>query len=144
MSIVQRINNMTKPTSKLRFTNIAPILANGLSTATSDRKIKNDKNSKNKSVSKKTLMEFIRMYKIGNIPIMDFLITYILLYVSNKLYLNLDNKYVIIATIPITLLMDMILDDEITPSILIISIIIITCTYMLVNINKMKTSTDYI
>lgn len=140
MSVIQRVNNMTKPMSKLRFVNIAPIIANGLSTATNKSRsfISDDQN---KVPEKKSFMDFVRMYKIGNIPIMDFIITYILLYIINKLYIDIDNKYIIIGTIPITLVIDLILDDDVTPSVMIVAIIIISSFYLLANVSKKKNNT---
>ena len=147
MSVAQKINNMTKPTSKLRFANIAPvvapIIASGLSESTQTRKkfISTDNNKE--PVKSKSLLEFIRMYKIGNVPIMDFIIVYILLYVGNKLHFNLENQYIILSTVPITLLIDLLLDDEITPSVIMYGIIILTVFYLFFNID-IKKNTMYI
>lgn len=139
MSVSQKINTMTKPSSKLKFINIAPIISSGLSEATETRKSFIRNNSDNiKRKKDMSMIEFIRLYKIGNVPIMDFFFTYIILYVANKLYTNIDNKYIIIGTVPITLLIDIILDDKITPSVLITIIFILSIFYLAFNIDIKK------
>lgn len=55
------------------------------------------------------LLDFIRSYKIGKIPIIDFLIIYVLLYIFNKMYYHFNAKTIIIATIPITIIINIVL-----------------------------------
>ena len=55
-----------------------------------------------------SLLEFSRLYKIGQIPIMDFVMIYILLYVLNSICLKYDYKYILIATIPLVILLNLI------------------------------------
>lgn len=77
-----------------------------------------------------SLFDFSRLYKIGGVPIMDFVFVYILLYAINSLYLNLNFKIVLIATIPITILLDFVLNSKLKISNIILTIMML-CTFYL-------------
>ena len=51
-----------------------------------------------------TLMHFMRLYKIGNIPVIDFIAVYIMLCILNNLYFHTDYKNVLISAIPFTII----------------------------------------
>jgi hypothetical protein len=63
----------------------------------------------NKSSRKEiTLLHFMRLYKLGDIPVMDFIMIYIIFFVFNNLYFNIDYKIILIGSIPFTILFNMI------------------------------------
>lgn len=64
--------------------------------------LNSDKVMENKS--NLNLLEFSRLYKIYEIPIINFVIIYIILYGLNCLHFDCNFKNVLILTIPITLI----------------------------------------
>lgn len=82
------------------------------------------------------LWKFIRLYKIGNIPIVDFIFVYIGLYIINSLWFHADHYLTLILTIPITLLLNIIFNKKIKITITIFFIIIIFLVYAIFIIEK--------
>lgn len=90
----------------------------------------------NKSVpkSRMNLLEFSRLYKICEIPIINFVMVYISLYCLNCLYFDCNFKNVLLLTIPITLIFSIISNPKLKMSstmliILIISIVMVISSF---------------
>jgi len=75
-----------------------------------------------------TLLEFIRMYTIAKIPIMDFIIIYVIIYSLNCIYFDCDFKIVSVGTIPLTIFLNMIFNDSFVESIGVIAFFILSLT----------------
>ena len=71
-----------------------------------------------------TLLQFMRLYKVGNIPVIDFLVVYVMLCVLNNLYFNLDYKSILIGTVPFTIVFNILSNPKckISQSVIIILI----------------------
>lgn len=117
------VRDLSKPTSKLSFSSI-------------EKKIHAETfdNEETDSPKKKvTLLEFVRMYTISKIPIMDFIIMYIILYSLNCIYVDCDFKIVSVGTIPLTILLNMLFNDNFVESfgvILVFAVSAIATIYM--------------
>lgn len=79
------------------------------------------------------LIQFCRMFCIKEIPIVDFFVVYGILYFSNQYYLNVDYKCILIGTIPATLILNLLLNKNSKPTLLIMSIILISIVYLLIH-----------
>jgi|SRR5579872_257063 len=73
-------------------------------------KISNSSNDK--SPKEITLLHFMRLYKVGNIPIIDFVVVYLMLCVLNHLYFHLDYKIILISAIPFTIIFNLLADPN--------------------------------
>lgn len=69
----------------------------------------------NKKVKREkiNLIDFMRLYKVGSIPIIDFIFVYFILYATNRIFMLTDHRIIIILTIPITLLIDLMSNPEV-------------------------------
>lgn len=112
-------SQMTKPTSKTNLTPITNLMLVGAGIGAGTVILdESDKNYTQSIISKSNeisnhksqvnLIEFSRLYTIGQIPIIDFIVIYILLYIVNHIYLKFDYKYILIATIPIVICFNLI------------------------------------
>ena len=110
------INDMLKPTSKLDFTAINKEIKfdNIVSDTTAD------------TPKQMNLLDFSRMYKIYEIPIMDFVIIYIILYCLNCIFFECDFKIIFVATLMMTLILNIIFNDKIRVTTGLVLILIIT------------------
>ena len=54
-----------------------------------------------------SLLQFMRLYNVGNIPVIDFIVEYVMLCVLNNLYFKLDYKSILIGTIPFTIIFNL-------------------------------------
>lgn len=77
------------------------------------------------------IFDFVRSYKIGKIPIIDFLITYILLYMLNKMYYHFNAKTIIVSTLVITIIINILLYNNIKFNSGIILIMLISIFYLI-------------
>ena len=77
------------------------------------------------------LVEFTRLYKIGPIPVIDFIIIYICFYLLNSIYFDLDYKIILIATIPLTILFNLITNANCKVTNLILLILIVSTYYLI-------------
>jgi len=87
-------------------------------------------NYKIKSENEINLVEFTKLYKVGQIPIIDFFMIYIIFYLINSLYLNLDYKIVLVATIPLTIVFNLITNDQCKISNMILLILVMSLYYL--------------
>jgi hypothetical protein len=81
--------------------------------------------------------EFIHLYTVGEMPIIDFFFIYIILYISNAVYFGRDQRLVLLLTIPITVIYNLITNREMKISWFIIIIMAISI-YFLLTINFSK------
>ena len=81
-----------------------------------------------------TFIQFLRMYRIGQIPIMDLIFIYIMIYVANSLYFKCKYQWTLLMSIIFTIIIAIIVDRNFKMSIIIIIILIISI-YLLVTNN---------
>lgn len=83
-----------------------------------------------------SLLEFIKMYKVGEIPIFHFIIFYILFYIINCIFLNYDFKIVLISAIPATLLYELAVNPQRKLTLVMLIILALTIYYVLTCVNQ--------
>ncbi len=107
-------DDMIRPMSDIKFLSVSEYVKKQPDTIKT--------NPKTKPVT--NLLEFSRLYKVCDIPIIDFIVTYIFLYYFNCLYFHHDFKIILIMTVPITLLFNILTNPnvQITSSIIVIII----------------------
>ena len=132
-------NHMLKPTSKINFKPLvgATIAAAGAAAVIdddSDHKLDTQQIDYNKldaslapADRELNLWQFSRLYTIGEVPVIDFLIVYIILYLLNFMCSHYNYKFVLLATIPITIILNIFVNNKmkctgVTMIILVISI----------------------
>lgn len=77
-----------------------------------------------------SLLDFSRLYKIGKIPVIDFIIIYILLYSINSIYFKYDYKIILIVTIPITIIFNLFTNPQLKLSTIMLIILILSIFYL--------------
>jgi len=127
-----KITSMLKPTSEINFSSV-----NKLNKILTDpNKLEPGRASNLREpfysldIKQLNLLEFCRMYKLICIPVIDFIFIYILLYVINYFYLDYDMDMILIATIPITLLFEIIICKNLKISIYTVAIIMVSIFYL--------------
>jgi len=118
------MDDVAKPNSNINFASVKNYM--------SDKK-EDELNNKNTNSSsgeepeqKINLLEFSRLYKICEIPIINFVIVYIILYCLNCLHFDYDFKIILVAAVPITLIFSMISNPMLNMSISMMIVLIIT------------------
>lgn len=139
------VNNIIKPVSTAKLGDLTTMAAaTGAFVATVNNNDDNNNyirrsNSNPSSIpaneKKINLVEFSRLYRIGQIPIIDFIVVYIILYIVNALCWNFDFKFILVATIPITILFNIFSNKQLKISWVIIVILII-CFYLLLTMDN--------
>lgn len=81
------------------------------------------------------LIDFSRLYKVGQIPIVDFFIVYIFLHFVNLVYFKYDYSAAFIATIPTTVIIYLLTNRKYKISFMVI-IIMAVCVYLFHNITS--------
>ncbi len=90
-----------------------------------------------KTVEKEmSLWDYCKSYQIKNIPIIDFLIAYIFLYLLSKTWLHYDFKCVLVATLPLVLIFNLLENPKVKMSDGIFIILILSVTYLIYCHNK--------
>ncbi|XWV26477.1 putative orfan [Tupanvirus soda lake] len=131
-------SKIIKPTSNI---NIKPLTSVALASAGANV-IMNDetynflqKNPETTSVSDNeqilNLWQFIRLYTVATIPIVDFIIVYTVVYILNALYLHYNHKFVLISTVPFTILISILTNKNMKITSFIIIVMIISIYYLL-------------
>lgn len=77
------------------------------------------------------LLEFSRMYKLGQIPIIDFIIGYIFLYIINSICGKYDYKLILIITVPLVIIFNLFLNPNVKPTIGLGIILVISIYFLL-------------
>lgn len=77
------------------------------------------------------LLEFSRLYKLGQIPIIDFAIGYIILYILNSICAKYDHKLILIITVPLVIIFNLLLNPNVKPTIALGIVCIISIYYLL-------------
>jgi hypothetical protein len=96
--------------------------------------ILDETSEENNYPSQISLWECITLYKIGNIPIIEFAIGYLLLYFINHYFLKCNYKIILIV-IPFVILLNIAFNKSTKPSWFLIIILLITL-YFLIKIEK--------
>ena len=81
--------------------------------------------------SEVSFLQFLRSYKVGQIPIMDLIIIYIIIYISNALYFKCSYQLPLLVAVIITIVLALIFDKNFKLSIIIL-IILALSVYLLV------------
>lgn len=84
------------------------------------------------------LVSFSRLYKIGSIPIFDFVVFYIVFYAINALYLDFSYKIVLFGAIICTVLFNLITNNECHMSYLILFILAISTYYLILSVPSLN------
>ena len=77
------------------------------------------------------LLEFSRMYKLGQIPIIDFIIGYIFLYIINSIWTKYDYKLILIITVPLVIIFNLLLNPDVKLSIGLGIILVVSIYFLL-------------
>lgn len=83
-----------------------------------------------KEFDQKSLLQLARMYKIGGISIVDFIFVYIILYILNSFWLNLNYKFILLVTIPITIVFDLLVNDDFSLGLATSAVLIVSIVYL--------------
>jgi len=76
------------------------------------------------------VLDLISRYQIGNIPIIYFVLIYIILIILNRLYNFTDTTIILVSTIPISIMLAVLFNNvKITP--LVFSILAITIIFLI-------------
>jgi hypothetical protein len=107
-----------------------------LNSLTKISQIKNNHDGRkiNEGKSNLNFWQVARLYTIGRIPIIDFIIVYIILYIINSIKLHYNYKFILIAVIPIVILINIFINKNLKPSFILILIVAISL-YFLVTTN---------
>ena len=115
-SIIDKINKPTLKMASLSKIAIPALVAGSIISAEEDSPLyymKEDKNVMQIDTNKEiNLWEFSRLYKIGQVPILDIILIYIILYLFNSLFLDYNFKFVLILVIPVTILFNVLTNKE--------------------------------
>ena len=134
MSTATKVANNTKMTNAALIS--APFLASAGLYAMSDdneqRPIKEEDVVVDDD-SEMSFMQFLRSYRIGQIPIMDLIIIYIIIYISNALYFKCSYQMPLLISIIITIALAMLFDKNFKLSIIILIILAIAVYLLLAN-----------
>lgn len=77
------------------------------------------------------LWQYCRFFTIMNIPVIDFIAVYILLYIINTLCPRYNYKLILVATIPITILLNIIINKKVKITGILLVILLISMYYLL-------------
>jgi hypothetical protein len=88
------------------------------------------KKSVNPNGTELNLISFTRMFRFGNLPIIDFIVVYLILYVINKSYLRCDYQHIFALTILIVIGINILDNKTFRFSKLILILIIISVSYL--------------
>lgn len=143
------INGISKPTYKI---NLKPLTKLAVASATAnaiifensssndqkktdiiyDNRNSNEQNDTILSTEKQlNLWQFCRLYTIGQMPIMDFFVIYVILYSINTICTDYNYKLILIATIPLTIIFNIFTNKNIKISGLLILILLTSFYYLL-------------
>jgi hypothetical protein len=131
MSINHLVNKITKPVSDINFNKVHQYLEKTFSEHPPYRPYGDSYNTPYNAPHKINLFQFLRMYKIGGIPIIDFVSIYVLLYIINKVYINANYKIVFLASIAITIFVDAVMITGIYTSKLMLLIFVLSVFYII-------------
>lgn len=126
------VNKLTKPTSNLNFDQINSHIKNNL-VSDLENHSESIEPTEMETTENISLVDFSRMYKIGGIPIIDFVVVYIFLYVLNHFYFKFDFKTVLVGTIPITIILEFISNPKVKLSTTMLTILVLSIGYLIVN-----------
>lgn len=131
-------NKIKQPTSKLNLNSVTPVIL-GITGASL---IIDENSKKNQATLKSTtdfsedtndelnLWQFSRLYEFQNIPIVDFFLMYIVLYSINAVYFNYNYKFILISTIPLTIVINIIINPSIKLTNLLMAVIVASLGYL--------------
>lgn len=115
------LDNIAKPSSTIKFSTVKEYMSKSSPIV-----------SEKQTTPNINLLEFSRMYEICEIPIINFVIVYIILYFLNCLYFDYDFKIILIATIPITLIFSIVSSPKLKLSLSMIIISVISIILVIV------------
>jgi len=130
------IDKISKPILKLEsFGKIAfPAIAAGSFVSVDDDNtvhyMKENSSIASNSGKKISLWEFSRLYKIGQVPILDIILIYIIIYLFNSLFLHYNYKFVLLMIIPTTIIFEIITNKEFKVSLIVVIIFAISVYYL--------------
>lgn len=140
MSTTDKILSKISPASNINMNQLSQIVFpaigaslimdnHSMNNEITNDKIINEKNINNTEQEKSlNLWQFLHLYTIGGIPIVDYILVYLALYFINKLFLKCYSKLILIGTIPLVILIHILINKNvnISPGMIIIFIICVT------------------
>lgn len=145
------IAKINKPVSNINLEYLTNLMSGDENNENNDNNNNNKKDISNKHKKKEisdstkeisesdkeiSLLEFSRLYKIGQIPIMDFIAIYIILYLFNSICLHYNYKLILVSTIPITILFDILTNNNLKISGIMIFVLIISILYLIISVKN--------
>lgn len=131
-------HKLTKPTTNANIATAKNIAIAGIGTGIilddeiSDRKANNlDTETLFTSHPSMSLWNYIRLYTICSIPVADFLVVYLILYIINRLIFNYDYRYAIVLTAPLVIFINMVTNTEFEMSIFALVLIAASLIYLI-------------
>jgi hypothetical protein len=129
------VNKIIKPTSNVNLIPLTSIALAGAGTEV----ITNENNDGSiahtvtipKNQEKLNLWQFLHLYTIGGIPIIDFFIFYVILYIVNALYLHCDYKLILLLTVPIAIVYNILTNKNLKISLFIVLASLISIYFLL-------------
>jgi len=99
-----------------------------------EKNLSNHNKVDNRHVNKQyiSLLQFCRLFTLDSIPIIDFVVIYVLIYLINLSYFRYDFKIVIILAILVTICINLIFNNDDVKLSLFIILAIIGCMYYLI------------
>lgn len=79
------------------------------------------------------LLQLSRLYTIGQIPIMDFIVLYLILYVLNFLCFQCNYKLILVSTIPLVIIFNLLINKDMKMTWTLFIILIVTISYLFYN-----------
>lgn len=116
-------SKLTKPNSTFDINSLTNFL---LTKHMDDFEVKRN-NTPEKYIS---FWDYCRFYRIGQIPILDFVVGYIFLYCLNSVCPHFDYKFILIATIPMVITINIMINKKIKITVSQIVIIAMSIFYL--------------
>ena len=108
--------SLYKPTSNINLKRLAgaAIASTGAALIVDDDDSDTPAKIYTESLPTINLWQFIKMYTIFHIPIVDFIITFIIIYCINALCFKYNIRYMLVAAIPITIILNLFINKKVT------------------------------
>ena len=124
---IQMANKIAKPNSKIDINQLANLLL--------DKSIDDNKRATQTEIN---IVDFCRFYKVGHIPVIDFLVGYVILYVLNNICPKFDYRLILIGTIPLVIIFNLATNEDIQTNLLLLLILVGSIIY-LIKMNNLLT-----
>lgn len=127
------VNKMLKPTSNAKLIPLTTIALAGAGAEIINEDNNDQINYKMmipKNMETINAWQFLKLYTVSGIPIVDFFFIYVILYVINSIYLHYNYKLVLLLTIPITIIYNIITNKKLEISVFMVVSIIVSAYFL--------------